>query len=151
MFGCRLPGANRRIKWSAKRVESSGVPCLDAGSTPATSTFTVRILRAVFVYGKGVKPSVLRWCAAGHCEQVPRPSPHHHASLRLCFCLRCRWFLMWVATHLGSGNDASLCGYDGLSHRSTPATSTFTVRILRAVFVYGKGVKPSVLMCCCTL
>ena len=38
MLGCRLPDAGRRMKWSAKRVESFWVPCLDAGSTPATST-----------------------------------------------------------------------------------------------------------------
>ena len=37
-LGCRLPGVGRRMKWSAKRVESFWVPCLDAGSTPATST-----------------------------------------------------------------------------------------------------------------
>ena len=37
------------MKWSAKRVESSGVPCLDAGSTPATSTLSLRFMSQAFL------------------------------------------------------------------------------------------------------
>lgn len=37
------------MKWSAKRVESSGVPCLDAGSTPATSTLSLRLMSQAFL------------------------------------------------------------------------------------------------------
>ena len=51
VFGCHLPGASRRIKRLAKHVESSGVPCLDAGSTPATSTFTARSNAGRFCFG----------------------------------------------------------------------------------------------------
>ena len=45
------------MKWSAKRVESSGVPCLDAGSTPATSTLSLRFMSQAFFCLIGVAVS----------------------------------------------------------------------------------------------
>ena len=52
------------MKWSAKRVESSGVPCLDAGSTPATSTLSLRYMSQAFLFNRG-------YCAL---EETPRRS-----------------------------------------------------------------------------
>ena len=51
-LGCRLPDPDRRTD---KRVESFRVPCLDAGSTPATSTFgDVPVFRNVAFCMRGI-------------------------------------------------------------------------------------------------
>ena len=98
MFGCRLPGARRRTKWSAKRVESSGVPCLDAGSTPATSTLGLRLSQAFFLCGvRGARcaqrratmlPYVAEDCLLANKFSANNPHPRALRS-RLCFVVKC--------------------------------------------------------------
>ena len=57
------------MKWSAKRVESSGVPCLDAGSTPATSTLSLRFMsQAFFVCIYRSTPATSTQLDLHHCK-----------------------------------------------------------------------------------
>ena len=133
MFGCRLPGANRRTKWSAKRVESLGSPCLDAGSTPATSTFVYGLLfgRPFFFVCcrcKVVQPAVV---LCGMLLTLQASLRHHHtaqASLTLCICLGVAGF--YRGCHTSRLMRQPRCMATIVNYRSTPATSTFVYGLL---------------------
>ena len=95
------------MKRSAKRVESSGVPCLDAGSTPATSTLKSAIYVAgFFVYGCVKANNCVVMCAE-RMRECKRVSPLIHSAHKLtllafALIIPLSGFLIGVAVHIGS-------------------------------------------------
>ena len=159
MFGCRLPGARRRTKWSAKRVESSGVPCLDAGSIPATSTLGLRLSQAFFCVVRAVRGAVrkgrqrccLTWLRIV-CPQtsfrptIPIPVRYAHAfapSFNAAI-VSVALILFGVAAFAEIKFPQMTASIGCPSNRPTPATSTLGLRFVAGLFCVVCAVRGAV-------
>ena len=135
------------MKWSAKRVESSGVPCLDAGSTPATSTLGLRFVAGLFFVWCArccaqrratMLPYVAEDCLPANKFSANNPYPRALRS-RLCFVVQCSVCVGGADFIRGCricGNQVPANdGFDWMSsNRPTPATSTLGLRFVAGLF-----------------